>query len=304
MGRTYATTVPTQVRAWAAAHIACVLGLGMTRVSLERVNQAFHESYDQVRHAAKLDGPVWVLLADTLVAFHHGQRTAVSFTPQGFQEIKAVAHAPVAIYGALHRLAPGQHDAHSAENLRDLQAHLVEALRGFERERHDLEPGVVEELRAVLRESLAFLQQGRASEDLEAFARQQGQRLLRLTEHATRIQLAALDAHVEQLWHALSADDRAELQVVVTGDHQARARSLAAQYFRKRLREPEGIEERVTYAEGVSDEHDALALVGTRRVDRAIASAFFGDSRRLQRDILGDAAYRLLRDVSWPSEDG
>jgi len=43
--------------------------------------------------------------------------------------------------------------------------------------------------------------------------------------------------------------------------------------------------------------------VGRLRVDRAIARAFFGDSRRLQRDILGDAAQRLLQQLSWPSEE-
>ena len=75
-------------------------------------------------------------------------------------------------------------------------------------------------------------------------------------------------------------------------DHQARARSLGMQYFQKRLGEPPGAEERVSYAEGVADAEEALALVGTRRADRAIASAFFGDPHRLQRDVLGDAVRR------------
>jgi hypothetical protein len=66
------------------------------------------------------------------------------------------------------------------------------------------------------------------------------------------------------------------------------------QYFRRRLREPEGAEERVTYGEAVTDPDEALALVGRRRLDRAIALAFFGDAKRLQRDVLGDAVHEQL----------
>ncbi len=40
-----------------------------------------------------------------------------------------------------------------------------------------------------------------------------------------------------------------------------------------------------------------MALVGKRRFDRAIATAFFGDATRLQRDVLGDAAASLLGDL-------
>jgi len=66
------------------------------------------------------------------------------------------------------------------------------------------------------------------------------------------------------------------------------------QYFRKRLEEPEGAEDRVAYAEGVETADQAFALVGTRRMDARIAEAFFGDAKRLQRDVLGDAVKELL----------
>jgi hypothetical protein len=62
------------------------------------------------------------------------------------------------------------------------------------------------------------------------------------------------------------------------------------QYFERLLDEPAGAEHRVTYAEGATSVNAALTLLGTRRMDRAIARAFFGDAGRLQRDILGDEA--------------
>lgn len=66
------------------------------------------------------------------------------------------------------------------------------------------------------------------------------------------------------------------------------------QYFQRRFGESEGDDDRVTYGENVSDEAEAIALVGTRRLDFELARAFFGDERRLQRDVLGDAAKRCL----------
>ena len=56
-------------------------------------------------------------------------------------------------------------------------------------------------------------------------------------------------------------------------------------------------ENRVTYGEGVEDVDEALALVGKRRLDVTIAKAFFGDARRLQRDVLGDAVDELLAET-------
>jgi hypothetical protein len=120
------------------------------------------------------------------------------------------------------------------------------------------------------------------------------QPILQLTAEATRVQLTLLDAAVESALALLDAAQRRKLHVIVTGSHQGRARSLALQYFEKRLREPAQEEARVAYAEGVSDEKGALALVGTRKIDFAVAKAFFGDERRLQRDVLGDAAEALL----------
>jgi hypothetical protein len=45
---------------------------------------------------------------------------------------------------------------------------------------------------------------------------------------------------------------------------------------------------------------EALALVGTRRLDRRVAAAFFGDPSRLQRDVLGDSVRERLKRVELP----
>jgi hypothetical protein len=132
---------------------------------------------------------------------------------------------------------------------------------------------------------------------LEAFAAGCRHAIDRLTVHATRVQLESLDAAVENVLAATSAAERRALHVVVTGDHQARVRSLPMQYFQKRFAEPPGEENRVIFAEGARSVDEALALLATCRLDRKVAAAFFGDAKRLQRDVLGDAAAALLKDT-------
>jgi hypothetical protein len=262
-------------------------------VPLDDINDQFHATYDQARSAASYDGPVFIVLADELVIMQQGKREAFSFSPRAFHVIKSAAHAPVALYAMLARPEPA-----SEAELTTLRDRVVAALESpylAGEELHDAR----NDLNLVLQRSCDFLAQVRNGETsdvgLRSFAAELGPPLLRLAQEATRLQLNALHDHTERAVAALSPEQRARLHVVVAGDHQARVRSLAMQYFRKRFAEPPGVETRVTYAEGIRDERSALLLVGTQRLDRSIAHAFFGDENRLQRDILGDAAERQLR---------
>ncbi len=273
--------------------------------ALDAVNEAFHNDYDRVRGEAVARGPVFVVLADSLLLFRGEAREDWTITPPLFHVIKSVAHAPLAIYAILHSAGGTAIRGATRSRLAALRQHLTASLQSLPA---DVRREVADDLRAVLDASLAFAERvddaGCATaDDVHAFARSIGSLLVRLTDHATRVQLASLDDVVTRAVATMSVADRQALQVVVTGDHQARARSLAMQYFRKRLREPEGSEERVTYGEGVTEEREALALIGTRRVDRDVALAFFGDAKRLQRDVLGDSARELLEKAELPGID-
>lgn len=270
---------------------------------LDRVNDGFHAFYDDAREQAELDAPVFIILADTLVLFRGQERQAFSFTPRLFHVIKSAAHGPVALYAALHRLGDAPIDPETGARLAAARRDLDGALASFDREVE--EPEAIDNLRGVVRACLAFVDRtvarGRIdAADLEAFARGIGPALLRSTDDATRIQLSALDAHVRRALARMDAGERRAFHVVITGDHQARVRSLGMQYFQKLLGEAPGEEHRVAYAEGVTDEAEAIALVGTQRLDRAIASAFFGDAKRLQQDVLGNAVKARLAAVDLP----
>jgi hypothetical protein len=209
-----------------------------------------------------------------------------------------VVHAPIALYAALHPLAEGPLPAPARQRLATLAARAQAAQRtltdapGCDRPQAARLIAIVAAVRDFVAARLADGRHDAAA--LATFAAALGPPLLAASHDATRLQLAALDAAAQALVATLDAAARDRLQVVVAGVHQARVRSLAMQYFQRFLDEPAGAERRVTYAEGVADEEEAVALVSTRRLDRDIARAFFGDPARLQRDILGDAAAELL----------
>jgi len=267
---------------------------------LDAINDQFHDTYGASRQSARREVPVFVILADALILFHRDTRQAWSFAPRSFHVIKSVAHAPLAIYAALEPHEDRPLDLATRERLAAQRAQLADALgrlAGDLRELSELSESTRADLRTVLEACADFLSplpRAVPRALLSQFAGPLGPLLLRLADDATGLQLDALHAHTEEALCSLSPEERAALHVVVAGDHQARERSLALQYFQRRLGEPRGVEQRVSYAEGVSDEQGALALVGTRRLDRAIGRAFFGDAHRLQRDILGDAAHARL----------
>lgn len=261
--------------------------------ALDAVNDGFHDEYARARAVAHREAPVFILLADSLVVLRGDERTAYDFSPRAFHVLKSLAHVPIAIYASLESAA----HAGTTDTLRRLAAlrvQIVESQAALASET-GLPPPARADCNALLDASLAYLDRGAPTGQREAFAAALREPLLRLLRAATALQLEALHAHVQAALAPLSADERAALHVVVTGDHQARVRSIGMQYFRKLLGEPDDHERRVTYAEGVADEQSALALVGTRRLDRALAKAFFGEERRLQRDLLGDAAQDLLQ---------
>jgi hypothetical protein len=267
---------------------------------LDAINDDFHAFYDDARSAAAEAPPVLILLGDALIVYLSGQRREIQVTPRLYHAIKSASHAPIALYAILYKSGDDALDAAAITRLRGLHAHTLASLAHLPRDVEHAE--ALADLRQLFADTLALIERtvaaARASRSaLLAFARQCGPLLLRLMDHATGIQLQALHRGVEAALAPLSRAQQAALQVVVAGPHQARERSLAMQYFRKRLGEPSHTEERVAYAENAVDEQAALALVGTRRFDRAIAAAFFGDEHRLQRDLLGDAAAARLAGI-------
>lgn len=268
--------------------------------SFEELNEVFHDKYTGARRHADRDEPVLVVLADTLTLFRHNEVNEQPFTPQTFHVIKAVAHAPIALFAALHSQQDNELSQVLRNHLLALREHLTRSEASLQK--IALESTAGARLHMILERSRAFLDHiietsRTSSASLATFARSLGSVLLDSTNDATGIQLCELHTCASELLAPLSPEEWSHLEVIIAGNHQARARSLPLQYFAKLLGEPLGAECRIAYAEAISNAQDALALAGTRRLDRAIADAFFADPKRLQRDVLGDAAHARLRDI-------
>ena len=115
-------------------------------------------------------------------------------------------------------------------------------------------------------------------------------------ELAARAQLDMLDSKMRP-WYEDRFDDneRRLLKVVIMGPKTARYGYLEKSYFYALFGERyEG--KHIIYAESVDDEQKALQILGIWLLDaRAGASFFDGDSERLHRDLLADAANKHIK---------
>jgi hypothetical protein len=127
-----------------------------------------------------------------------------------------------------------------------------------------------------------------------------------LASHALEIAQLAVSIELEQLHELLTRwrNDLGErrwagMYVVICGAHQARYREAACQYFGRLLHQVESSaaerEDRLVYAEGRCDIQAALDLLARHIVDQRASNLLFGDRRRLQEDLLADAASAEVR---------
>jgi hypothetical protein len=126
--------------------------------------------------------------------------------------------------------------------------------------------------------------------------------LTRCIRRASELELADLDRATRQfLDHC--GDDCERLRFVVCAGHQPRYRQLTRQYFAKLVGEPHdstGPEEvRVVYAENRTED-EAIELLAAMQVDRQLAARIWGESSRMQKDVLGEAAEDALHDFEVP----
>ena len=263
--------------------------------ALDAGNELFHQAYRGARDGVRQQVAILVVLPNALALHRQDHRQSMPFSRPSFAQAKSAAHIAVALFALTCAEATGEQRRAGVARLLEHIGAALDSMQGATPA--PLDP----EIAALLEICLSFARvsrEGIPSERLRAeFASQAGQRILSITELATREQIAALHDAAEAIWRTLSPTDQAEIQVVVVGDHQARARSLGMQYFKRRLHEESEADRRVTYGENISDEEEAISLVATRRLDKRVAQAFFGDENRLQRDVLGDAAARCLEEM-------
>jgi hypothetical protein len=261
--------------------------------AFEQVDLEFRSMYSGGRAAtlARL-GPVIVVEFDQLVLIRGGKRTEVKAIPALYHRLKAVSHAPLAIYVALapHGMTPL--DEPRMTQLRSFKGKIaaVEASldgAGFESDQ-------LERSRSLLRRCGMFLDrvlaQGKYdARELEALTKAAGPIVLANARDAAKAQIDAYHARVGSWRREVPAEEWANLRVLVLGPQMPRKHNVAVQYFAKLL-DISGESRRLVYGEELGGEQQGLNLLATHQIDSELSEAFFGDRERMEIDLLGNAA--------------
>ncbi len=269
--------------------------------ALSELNNAFRAAYVDARgRALATSDPILIANGNQFVLLRKGRRVEEKLGLPIYDPVKTIAHIPLAIYVTL---TPGD-GAVEEERLKSL-AHLRELIPPAEAalDGLNLPEATVSRQKRIIAACLAFLdgvaeKHAVARSALVAFTREMAPLVLENVGEASRAQLDATHALVSRWRRDMSAEEWSQLHVVITGPHMAREGLVTQQYFFRLLNEP-GEGGRVVFAEAVWQEAEVLNLLGVHLLDGGIGDAFFGDSTRMHRDLLGDAATQYLPELKW-----
>jgi len=264
---------------------------------LVALNDTFRATYRDLRkwRIDTLD-PVIVVQFDDLHLIRKGQTRTERFTPPIYHEYKAIAHIPLALYAKLARIPEQPFDKAMLEWLTAYMKQVQAAAASLDG-RPGWTPAQLALHKKIAAESLAFMEKIGAQEQyheeqLTAYTRAMRPLVLASADAAAKAQLDGLHALVNK-WRAELGPHWSHVDVVVLGPKQPRPGNVQYEYFRRAMG-PGAEGRRLWYAEGIFDKDGGMTLLGTILVDRGASITFFNDPKRLERDLLADAARRHL----------
>jgi hypothetical protein len=270
----------------------------------EALNGAFLGIYDgAVAATLARTRPIVLVNRPKLVLFRDARREEMTVLPPLYNRLKAAAHVPLGLYTMLAPHGEGVIPPDRLARLRAFRDLAAAALA-------DWDPGGLpaaqrEPLEKLVAPSVAFMDRllgdaRWAMDELVAFLRGLRPQVDGSITAAVRLEIDAYHAQMVAWRGQMPPEEWRRLRVIVVEAPQARRAALGLEYFSRLLGEPrEG--GRILFAESLSlteGEQWALDHVGKQELDTAVATAFFGDPRRLDRDILGDAALEYLNSLS------
>jgi hypothetical protein len=285
-----------------AAALLCVLAAAAARAdALGDLNDSFRATYAETRAGVlSRTAPVIVVAFEQLVLIDGATRRQEGFTPPLYHRLKAVAHLMFAVQLLLdERLTPGPLGAAQRARLEELATRAAAADAalpsfGFSPAQVARQHALIAAARTMIAQALAS---GRPSvAALETWLRPLLPQIMANVDDAAQAQLEGLHALVTRWRGELGPEAWARVDVVVLTVRQARVGNLQYAYFR-RLLGPEAVGRRLIFAESVFEVDPAVALLGTILTDRVAARAFFADELRMERDLLSDAAVRIVEQM-------
>jgi hypothetical protein len=244
-----------------------------------------------------------VVIDDRMLLYHGGRepREITGLRPPRYEKLKSLNHVPLAIYCLLQDgIGCGPLPRSALEALEDYRRQLAASAADFDTT-PDVESGLLAHRIEMCERALAFLDRviadGRASRDaLVDYCRANLADMNASFLAATKVQLDAChDIMMTLKEEVFSAEDWADLRVVIIGPRMAHKDQNFLQYFARLLHTPMYADRRVVYFEGDGEEVDqALDLLGTTMLDFRAARVIFADDSRLHRDVLADATKDYL----------
>jgi len=280
---------------------------------LAYVNCDFHKAYEKqvaqmIKHFGAPDGrPILLDLSSTLIFKYNGKTETVNLTPPSYHFIKAFSHTAFSVWLILANTSNGEIDKEAKAALENLQTDLNKANNsltslGLSNAEHK----VCHQLSKITQLFLKrMLKEGHwTPTELTQYLKAVRPLIYQSMHMASVIQLKTLSLAVESALKQLKKEEIKQLGVVIATSHQARRQDIGLQYFAKKFgyRYGDGaqFENNFVVLEGKFDENAALALLARHYLDREAARAILQDQARLQRDLLADAAKKILASNTLP----
>ena len=256
------------------------------------LNAAARESYAASRALAlKSDQPVF-LVTDTVTLIRGEDLGSQPYKPALYHELKSISHLPLGAYSASLGLLENPTDKRWMDRLRMLlnQLNIAQA---------DLPKASFTDLQRVRQENILSLSRAyladilmRESADIASinlYSRTLAPLLLANAADAANVQIEALDQAVRELSKKLKPGEFKKAIAVITGPKTPREGNLQFQYFVYAFGAGSA-GTRVLYMESIFDREAALGVLRTVLNDRVASQAFFGETYRLERDLMADGA--------------
>jgi len=256
------------------------------------LNAAARESYAAARTLAlKSDQPVF-LVTDTVTLIRGEDLGSLPYSPPRYHELKSISHLPLGVHSASIGLLESPTKQPWIERLRTL-------LKNMDIAEADLAKASLTEVQRVRQQKILSLSRAyidnvlsRENVDMATitrYSRALAPLLLANAADAANVQIEALDQAVRELSKKLKPGEFEKALAVITGPKTAREGNLQFQYFVYAFGHGSA-GARVLYMESIFDREAALGVLRTVLNDRQASQDFFGETYRLERDLMADGA--------------
>ena len=265
------------------------------------LNQFFRSQYAQTRTTLlQQSGPIIIVRGDNMILIDEDRRIEGKNVDSAYHKLKAVAHAPIAIYSLMVRNKEGSISKKTISELQEIIKILKNTSVAFN---SSFDSKKVEgEQKKILSSCISFASNALTQEkinhsDLIQFVRGLSKPIQKNLELAAKYRIENYRNQIFQWRDELDEKEWSKLVFLIPGSSMARENNLAVQFCAKFLGE-KGEGRRIVYAESMFDETAALLKLGTHLFDTQIGKDVFADPWRMHQDALGPASARYLDTIS------